>query len=256
MESKSFYINPLKIILVVLVFQFQNLAAQVPFAFRKSEIDSNKTYNDSTFKKLQRFEREIKKFDNEAKLTDYTFNGVLFLGSSSIRLWKTLEQDFSPNPIVNRGFGGATIPEILYYFERISAKCKPSAIVVYAGENDLAFDSAKVSQTLINFKRLMNAIFEKFPKTQIYVLSIKPSPKRWNFDLKFMEFNDQINRIAKQQKYMTYVDIRTSMLSKGDVRRDIFQPDSLHLNNEGYRIWTKVLQSELKKSGFTFDDTK
>lgn len=256
MKGELFYISPLKIILVVLAFQFQNLAAQVPFVFRKSEIDSNKIYNDTTFKKLQRFEREIKKFDNEAKLTEHVINGVLFLGSSSIRLWKTLAQDFSPNPIVNRGFGGATLPEILHYFDRISAKCKPLAIAVYVGENDLAFDSAKVSQTLINFKRLINAIFEKFPKTQIYVLSIKPSPKRWNFDLRFMDFNDQINRIAKQQKYMTYVDIRTSMLSNGEVRRDIFQPDSLHLNDEGYRIWNKALRNEFKKSGFKFDDSK
>lgn len=253
MKNKLFHGQFLMLFVFILAFQIQNALAQAPFTFRKTEIDSNTLYNDSTFKKLQRFEREIKKFDAEANVIESSINGILFIGSSSIRLWKTLAQDFSPNPVINRGFGGATIPEILYYFNRITTKCKPSAIVVYAGENDLAFDSAKVNQTLINFKRLMNAIAVKFPQTPIYFLSIKPSPKRWNYDLRFLDFNSQIKKIILKYKYLKYIDIRQPMLINGMLKKDIFQADSLHLNASGYSIWTKSMKAELVKDGFKFD---
>lgn len=195
---------------------------------------------------LARFESEIKAFE----LQDSTFgikqNTILFTGSSSIRLWTTLEEDMNPLPILNRGFGGSTLPEVIHYADRIILPYKPDIIVLYCGENDLANDETTADEVYNNFRILYEYLRKHLPSTHLYYISMKPSVKRWDYWSKIDAGNKKIAKfIGKHRKYH-YIDISGKMLDQdGVVYKDLFVEDQLHLNAKGYAIWTDIIKPKL-----------
>ena len=131
--------------------------------------------------RLVRFEYEIDRIEQRYKFEKPAKNAILFVGSSSIRKWKTLEKDMKPLHVINHGFGGSTIPELLFYADRIIFPHKPKTIVFYAGDNDLGHKNAHPKMSLRLFKLFAQTVSERLPKTNIYFLSIKPSPRRKDF---------------------------------------------------------------------------
>jgi lysophospholipase L1-like esterase len=198
---------------------------------------------------LHRYDDEIRKFELEDSISGIRKEAILFTGSSSIRLWKTLEADMAPLKVLNRGFGGSTLPEVTYYADRIILPYKPNIIVLYCGENDISNDQTTSEQVLQSFKEFHKYLRKNLPKTQLYYVSMKPSVSRWKYWQKVNEANLKIEAFIKKHKNYHYIDTATKMLdSDGMVFQDIFIADNLHMNEKGYAIWTEVIKPELEKA--------
>lgn len=173
---------------------------------------------------------------------------ILFVGSSSIRYWKTLKQDMAPLPVINRGFGGAHLSHVNHYAQRIVFPYKPKIIVLYAGENDISHGKP-ASQVLSDLKVFIQSVAKNLPKVPIYYLSIKPSVLRWKTWKTMQAANQQLKAYVVQTPGVEWVDVSSSMfLPNGKVRKDLFVWDRLHMNAKGYNLWTTVLKPRLLKA--------
>jgi len=199
--------------------------------------------------KLDRYDAEIRKFELEDSISGIRKKAILFTGSSSIRLWKTLEADMAPLKVLNRGFGGSTLPEVTHYADRIILPYKPNIIVLYCGENDISNDETTPDDVFASFVVFHKFLRKNLPKTQLYYISMKPSVSRWKYWPKINEANLKIEAFIKKRKNYHYVDTASKMMdSNGMVFQDIFLQDNLHMNEKGYAIWTEVINPELRKA--------
>jgi lysophospholipase L1-like esterase len=170
---------------------------------------------------------------------------VLFVGSSSIRLWSSLKEDMAPLPVLNRGFGGSTIAQSNMYFDRIVAPYRPRAIVFYAGENDLDAGQGPAAAAL-EFARFMNLKRSRLGSTPVFYISAKPSKARYAQLDRQTQLNDAIRRLAAASKDLTFVDVVTPMLPDGQPQ-DLYVEDGLHMNATGYAIWRELVRDALAK---------
>jgi lysophospholipase L1-like esterase len=192
------------------------------------------------------FENEINAFKKQDSLQFPGTGKILFVGSSSFRLWKDLQGDFPKHPLINRGFGGSTFKEILLYKDEIIRPYAPKQIVIYCGENDLA-GGASTLEVFNNFKALFGYIRGFSPKTSIVFVSIKPSPSRKHIFEKVKEANTLIRNYIGKQKLTVFVDTFSLMLdSDGNFKEELFVEDRLHMNRKGYDIWKAALEPHLK----------
>ena len=198
--------------------------------------------------KLDKFESQIIEFEQEDHNEGYKQESILFTGSSSIRMWKSLENDISPIPVLNRGFGGSTIPEVTYFADRIILPHQPKILVFYCGENDIANDDAKSKLALKSFKKFYTYMKKNLPETEVFFIAIKPSVKRWNYWNKMNEANSKIKKFIDRKDNYYFVDTASKMLDEnGIVLQDIFIKDNLHMNAKGYEIWTNTLKPILEQ---------
>jgi lysophospholipase L1-like esterase len=171
---------------------------------------------------------------------------VLFVGSSSIRGWRTLRQDFPGLKFINRGFGGSRLEDTNHYFDRIVAPYNPRIVVLYAGENDVN-DGLAPERVAADFKRFTELVRQKLPKTRIIYISLKPSPSRWKLADKFRQTNYLIKAQVARDKRAVFVDVWPAMLNeKGEPRPELFLNDMLHMKENGYEIWRGLLAKHLK----------
>ena len=187
---------------------------------------------------------EIRDFKHQDSLSFPKPNGILFIGSSSFRMWSDLEQRFPGKPIIRRGVGGCELSNIVnFYTPYILFPYHPRKIFIYAGENDIAYGHSADS-VLVNFKKLYRMIRKKLPKAQIYYLSIKPSPSRVKYKEDDLRANEQIKHYIKGRRNCKYLDMNESIYKPGTTQPDsaLFRPDYLHLNSKGYDRWQKVLE--------------
>jgi lysophospholipase L1-like esterase len=190
---------------------------------------------------LTRFEQEILSYEAADKIKSPPQGAVLFAGSSSIRLWNTLAQDFPSFSVINRGFGGSTLPEVAWYAPRIIYKYKPALIVLYCGENDMA-DGTPPPVAFQRFKKLVAGIEEHLPGVPILALSAKPSPSRWQLWGQFQQYNILVGEFAQNHASISYVDVALPLLKPdGTPDASLFKEDQLHLNQNGYQKWTELL---------------
>ena len=192
------------------------------------------------------FEAEIEAFDKMLEQDAPAKGGIIFTGSSSIRKWETLKADMAPLPVENRGFGGAIIKQVTYYSNRMIVPLEPKLLVFYCGENDIANDVYPAERTLNDYKTFVKTMRKKLPRTGIVFVSMKPSPKRWNYWNKFKAGNAMIEKFIQTQQDMWYVDVGEAMLgSNGRPRAELFLSDSLHMNAKGYALWSEILKPEV-----------
>lgn len=204
---------------------------------------SHQTQKDSL---LNRFENEILRFDTLDQLNGITKNGILFTGSSSIRMWTTLKEDMGDLPALNRGFGGATIPEVLHFMGRYLFQHEPQVVVLYCGENDIS-EGASPEDVFASFKAFVKIIETKLPNTKMLYISMKPSIARWNLWEKYQEGEKLIKPYIDQNPNIEYMDASLTMLDEnGEIKKDIFIEDGLHMNAKGYAGWTKQILPILK----------
>lgn len=187
---------------------------------------------------------EIKAFRIQDSIQKPTDGMLLFIGSSSFRLWKTAKEDFHNDNILNRAFGGATLEDVIRYQKDVVLKYKPKKIFLYCGENDIA-SSEKVTPQLVfeNFKSLYETMRLEFPDVPIVYVSIKPSILRWTMRHRMIAANTLISDYLSKQKNAVFVDIWDKMLENGKPMNDIFLEDNLHMNKKGYAIWIKEMAS-------------
>ncbi len=196
----------------------------------------------------KRWENAIAQFEAADAKHPPAPGGVVFVGSSSIRLWK-LPVSFPKLHAVNRGFGGSQMEDSLYYADRIIIPYAPRTVVLYAGDNDIAAKKTP-EQVCDDFKALVKQVQAALPETRILYLPIKPSLKRWALVDKMKRANALIHKFIETDSRLEYVDTFTPMLGEdGKPRKELFAQDGLHLNDEGYRLWTKQLKPYLKQAG-------
>lgn len=187
---------------------------------------------------------DINKFVEADKKNPPKQNSILFVGSSSFVHWETMEKDMSPLPVINRGFGGAKIPDVLYYIDQIVFPYKPELIVFYCGENDMDAGRAQPPEEVLgNFKKFVTMVHQKLPHTTIYFISIKPTQLRWERWSVMTEANAIIKKYIKTDNRLNYIDVTRQMLDEnGIVRGEILSWDRLHMNAKGYKIWTSIIK--------------
>ncbi|HEY7788672.1 MAG TPA: SGNH/GDSL hydrolase family protein [Casimicrobiaceae bacterium] len=168
--------------------------------------------------------------------------GVLFVGSSSIRLWNDLEHQFKDLPVViQRGFGGSQLSDCVRNLSGLVLRYRPRTVLVYAGDNDLAAGIAPV-EVLRRFTRFVDGVHRELPDTRIDYISIKPSPSRIGLLSQIRETNALIRDYADSDGKVEYIDVFTPMLdASGEPRRELFRADALHLNAQGYALWKQVI---------------
>ena len=193
------------------------------------------------------FAGEIRQFREIDKANPPLEHAILFIGSSSFRMWKDMQDYFPGFNVINRGFGGSTLLDQIRYADDIIFPYSPRQIVIYCGENDLASGDTVSSEIVAErFKTLFTLIRTKLQDVRITYVTMKPSPSRWNLAEKFTEANKSICEFLISQPNTGFVDIWDSMLNEDQVPNpDIFLEDILHMNAEGYRIWQKKIIPEL-----------
>lgn len=195
------------------------------------------------------FYDDIQSFKKQDSINMPPKNAILFVGSSSFTKWTDVQEYFPKHTIINRGFGGSTLVDVIRYANDIITPYHAKQIVIYCGENDLA-SSDTVSAQLVfeRFQQLFNMIRKADASVPVAFISLKPSPSRKHLWSKMIEANRLIkNYLAKKSK-ASFIDVYNKMFNKdGTVMQDIFIEDNLHMNAKGYHIWQKVIAPYLVK---------
>ncbi|RYE17831.1 MAG: hypothetical protein EOP42_31650 [Sphingobacteriaceae bacterium] len=194
------------------------------------------------------FYDEIQAFKKHDSLNPPLKNGVLFIGSSSLRKWTDLEKTFADYHAINRGFGGSTLLDAIYYEHDLVDPYQPKQIVIYSGENDIAEGNVSAQIVLDRFKKLFELIRQQQPLVPVAFISIKPSPSRAKFQPIVIESNELIKKFLRKQRKTVFINVYRKMLTAdGQMRPELFGSDMLHMNAQGYQIWTKAIHPHLIK---------
>ena len=187
------------------------------------------------------YEEEVKSIELKSAKSGYGAD-VLFYGSSTIRLWDSLEDDFLPRKTLNLGFGGSTLAACVWFLDRVMTGFSPRAIVVYAGDNDLG-DGRHPEEILIFFRQLMACCTLHFGDIPCFFVSLKPSPARWQMADQFRYTNNLIeSEIIRCGSNWKFINIFRDMLdSDGSPIRQMYAADGLHLSALGYLLWRQVI---------------
>ena len=192
------------------------------------------------------WEQDMQRFAAEDALAPPPREGVVFVGSSSIRLWDTLQRDFPGVAVVNRGFGGSEIRDSTWYADRIVIPLAPRQVVLYAGDNDL-YGGRSPAQLRDDFRAFVHRLRHDLPRVGIAYISTKPSPARVHLLAAQRQANALIREEAIRLK-VAYIDLFTPMLdATGQPRDELFLPDRLHMNPAGYELWRQTLTPYLAK---------
>lgn len=193
------------------------------------------------------YENDIRRFEASDATNPPPANAILFVGSSSIRMWNGLPTAFPGHTVIQRGFGGSHMADLLEYMDRIVIPYRPSVILVYEGDNDIA--SGKSPERLLSeYKQFVTRVRQHLPKTKIAYISTKPSPARAKWQSATAWANDLIRDFSKEQGLL-YVDVFTPILdAQGRPRPEFFLADQLHLNEQGYAVWVSVIRPILDKA--------
>ncbi len=197
----------------------------------------------------QPFADAIKEFQKQDKINPPPSNAILFVGSSSFTKWRDVSDYFPGYTIINRGFGGSSLPDVIFYAPEIIFPYHPKQVVIYCGDNDIASSDAVTADTVFErFKTLFELIRTNLPGENILFVSIKPSPSRIHLKEKMEEANLLIQTYLSLQQHAGYVDVYHKMFNPdGSVMKDIFLEDNLHMNAKGYAIWQKAITPYLIK---------
>ena len=196
-----------------------------------------------------RFDSDIRAFEASDRVYMPAAGGVVFVGSSSIRMWPDLRGDFPGVNVVQRGFGGSRIDEVLQYAPRIVLPYRPRLVVLYAGDNDLA-EGRTPPQILDDYKSFVRLVRDTLPDARIAFISIKPSPSRWGLADKMRIANSMIQQYTATQPALTFVDVFSPMIgSNARPRPELFLSDSLHMTRQGYDIWRGLLSPIVAAGG-------
>ncbi|GAA4397277.1 SGNH/GDSL hydrolase family protein [Nibrella viscosa] len=187
------------------------------------------------------YEDEIRLLEKKTQLQPPPARQVVFYGSSTIRLWTTLADDFPPYKPLNLGFGGSTLAACAWFFERVVVPANPSSLILYAGDNDLG-DGRHPEEVFLFFCAFSDKVQQYFPTIPFTYIAVKASPARWNIANNIRRTNDLIREKTAAFSNYRYVDMFTPMLNDAGLpRRELFEADGLHLNPKGYQLWRDVL---------------
>jgi lysophospholipase L1-like esterase len=187
------------------------------------------------------FHTEIAAFKQQDSIRMPAKRAILFVGSSSFTKWKDIHDYFPGYPLINRGFGGSSLTDVIRYANDVISPYDPKQIIIYCGENDIAAN-ASASTVLERFKELFAIIRTRFKTIPVYFIYVKPSPSRWKYEQVIVEANRLVKQFLSKQTQVGFIDIHQDMLhADGSVRDELFIEDRLHMNAKGYAIWQKKI---------------
>ncbi len=193
------------------------------------------------------WEASIRSFEAQDRRQPPEPGMIVFTGSSSFTLWSTMEQDLAPLPVLNRGFGGARMQDVVHYAERVVLPYRPRAVVLFAGTNDIAWPKpATAQQVYEGYLAFVQCIHSKLPGAPIYFVAITPSPSRWEYWSIVQEANHLIEAHTRSDPRLRFIDLTDQLLGRdGKPDRSLYRLDRLHPNQKGYKKWTAVLKPRL-----------
>ncbi len=191
------------------------------------------------------WEEAIRAFERMDETDPPPEGAVLFAGSSSIRMWSTLAEDFPDEPVINRGFGGSQTSDLIHFAGRIVTPYGPRLILVYEGDNDMAAGKT-AEQVFTDYRRFVSLVRNQLPDTRIAFIAIKPSLARRSLMDEMRKANELVEAYAAARDHLDYIDVFTPMLGEdGEPSPHIFLEDGLHMNAAGYAIWTQAIRPYL-----------
>jgi hypothetical protein len=196
-----------------------------------------------------KWEPDIVKFEELDKTLSYPDDAIMFAGSSSIRLWSTLNEDMKPYNVIQRGFGGSKLSDFIVYADRIFVPHKSSALVFFVANDITGGENDKSPQEVRNLFSIVHRKFRKAnPEAAVFYIAITPSRRRWEAWPQIMEGNRLVSDWCENQKNTWFIRTDTAFLnSSGEPREELFIDDKLHLNPDGYKIWTRIIKGELDR---------
>jgi lysophospholipase L1-like esterase/dienelactone hydrolase len=226
--------------------QKQDSCIQAMAAWLFTQLAINNTKNNG---KVFRWEPSILQFDSLNQVQTFSSKAILFVGSSYIRFWESIEQDLHYKPIINRGFGGANLSEVAYYTKRIIYPHQPKAIFLYVGNDITGTNKDKSPDQVVElFKYIVKTIRVKYPTIPIGWIQIAPSEKRWKVWNAISQANSLIEAYCVQQPNVYYIKYADKLLSEeGLPITTYYKEDKLHFNESGYRLWGKLIAKQVKK---------
>jgi lysophospholipase L1-like esterase len=204
----------------------------------------------SAFNDPDAWEASIRAFERSDRLRPPPAGRIAFVGSSTFTLWTTLEQDMKPLEVINRGFGGAKLADVTRYCDRLIGPCRPRAVILFAGTNDLAGRRpATAQQVLQGYLDFVAGVRRGFPDTPIYYLAITPTPLRFRHWPIAREANGLVADHARRHEHLHYVDATSSFFgSDGRPDRRLFRLDGLHPNGRGYALLSVAIKQAVRAS--------
>ncbi|KOH44883.1 GDSL-type esterase/lipase family protein [Sunxiuqinia dokdonensis] len=195
------------------------------------------------------FGEQISRFMQQDSIFFPEKGQILFIGSSTFTLWHDVAGYFPGYPIINRGFGGSALPDLIYYANDVILPYQPKQIVIYCGENDFAREESLSAEVVADrFERLFAEIRAHLPETHVAFVSMKPSPSRVHLMGKFEVANKLIESFLAEKKNTAFIDIYHPMLNEdGTPKQEIFKEDNLHMNQKGYQLWQPIIEPHLLK---------
>lgn len=193
------------------------------------------------------YEDDIKQLEKVSLNREYEPE-TIFYGSSSVRLWTSLDEDFKNVKPVNLGFGGSTLAACVWFFERVMISYHPKRLIVYAGDNDLG-DGRHPEEVFIFFQQLVTKTQQRFGDLPCYYVSLKPSLSRWNMIDKFKYANNLIEtEIVKKTNNWHFINVYKEMVdAKGYPKKEYFVGDGLHLSPAGYQLWKQAINDHINR---------
>lgn len=193
-----------------------------------------------------RFDEQIDQFVQYDSQNSFPDDAILFTGSSSIRIWKTAAA-FPGYPIINRGFGGSHISDVLHFFDEVVGTYNPRLVIFYAGDNDVA-SGKSAEQTLADYQYLTTRVLALNDRVEMLFIPIKPSGSRWHLWEEMSRANEMVRTLSERNPRLHYVDFATPMLGPDGIPDEsLLQGDRLHLNEKGYDVWNGILGPELEQ---------
>lgn len=194
------------------------------------------------------WEQDIAALENATAGLHPPGEGIVFVGSSSIRLWDSLAQDMAPLPVIQHGFGGAKLGDVVHYADRLVSAHQPRAVVIFAGTNDITPEHAKLPEVLLaSYQAFVGRVRAVQPELPILFIAITPSPLRWSVWPIAQEANALVSQYSATDPNLYVVDTAPVLLGEGgEPRDDLYIFDGLHLSEAGYAAWTATIRPALE----------
>jgi hypothetical protein len=198
---------------------------------------------------IKDWENDIRKFERLDSTETYPSNAILFAGSSSIRMWSTLASDMKPHPVIQRGYGGAKLSDFSFYADRILYPHPSRAIVLFIANDITGSEDDRTPEEVRDlFLDVLDTIRGKFPDTPVFWIGITPTGLRWKAWPQIEKANMLIQKACNERKNTHFISTKNFFLNSSGLPKDeLFREDRLHLNEEGYKVWTSVIRKELEK---------
>jgi lysophospholipase L1-like esterase len=202
---------------------------------------------DSVYHRANEWKEQLQAYYKQDAVSFPEKGQILFVGSSSIGMWKNLPGYFSDHKVFGRGFGGSRMSDLLYHMQRLVIDYKPAQIVLYCGENDIS-NGVSPQDLLYDVKTFVRIIELQLPGVPILILSIKPSPLLFKLIEKQKEANKLIAEFCQTKNHLRFIDITKFMVDEsGSPRKELFLPDGLHVNTQAYCTWAQAIEKYLIK---------